>query len=211
MIRIYTGKAASTRTTTIVAILIVATFFVVGAIPKEYLLWRWIAMGFYSAGALLVLRYVSSFKSLKGACLVSEDGNAEKYFVDDVYTRTKHLNGATIVPINTKPTELSCSLFWAEDGKATKCTLSIKVVPDINNLQVYVDTLHRNKPAKTSAIALAIFQELQRKFSADKIDTQCTCTYYSCTEEAARSIFCKCGFALQSFNHNVTQAELLIE
>ena len=170
-----------------------------------YLVIPWFAAVIFGYGVLV--RYLTVFRSLEEKCIVSADGKVEKYFPGELYTRTKHLNGAKIVRIDTEPTELSCSVFWAENGMVTKYTISIVVVPDINNLQAYVDTLHRNEPHPKSTITLALFEELRHRLSADKHAVECE----GCAEEMARAVFYNHGFALHSLTRKFRSAELLIE
>ena len=170
----------------------------------DYLIIPWlVAVAFGYAGLISS----AGFRHLKGTCIVSANGKVEEYFSDELYTRTKHLNGAKIVRIDTEPTKLSCSLFWAENGQVTKCTTSIEVVPDITNLQAYIDTCHCGNQRSKDTVIPEIFAELRDKLSPDKPACQCE----GCTEVMARSIFCKYGFALQSFTRKVTSAELFIE
>ena len=170
----------------------------------DYLIIPWlVAVAFGYAGLISSV----GFRHLKGTCIVSANGKVEEYFSDELCTRTKHLNGAKIVRIDTEPTELSCSVFWAENGMVTKYTISIEVVPDINNLQAYVDTLHRNEPHPKSTITLALFEELRHRLSADKHAVECE----GCAEEMARAVFYNHGFALHSLTRKFRSAELLIE
>jgi len=171
----------------------------------HYLVIPWFVTVIFGYGVLV--KYLTVFHSLKEKCIVSADGKVEKYFPDELYTRTKHLNGAKIFPIDTKPTELSCSVFWAEGGQVTKCTTSIEVVPDITNLQAYINTCHCGNQRSKDTVIPEIFAELRDKLSPDKPACQCE----SCTEVMARSIFFKYGLALQSFTRKVTSADMLIE
>jgi len=98
-----------------------------------------VAVAVFAFAAYSILRYASSFKSLKRVCFLSEEGIVKQYITEDVYAREADLRKVSHMFINPEKHRIERSIMFPSRGEIVRCVITLEVLPDVASLQKYVD------------------------------------------------------------------------
>ena len=210
MIRMYTKRAVARRISAAglaLAAFVLGSIVWISFIPEGDISVRWkgsmVAVVAFAFMAHSILLYAGSFKSLKQACFLSEKCIVDRYITEDVYAREADLRKVKYFWIDLAPMRAVRSMIFAENGNVVRCSVIAAVVPDMTNLQAYVDTYYSSEGIGKNSIVHDALSKLLDQVALDKSILTCE----ECIGEELRTNLRKHGLAVTYLNWKTKSAE----
>lgn len=158
----------------------------------------------------LLMRYLTSWQSLKEKYVFPKGGGPGEYFPGNVYTRKKYLRGMEGVFIYTDPVTVRHSATFAQDGKVMRLSISISFVPDTRNLSLYCARLHLARHDTIQYVDSSAVSALLREVLADLVK-EGTCYCEGCAEDRLRDGLRALGLVLKNVSRTLKSDTMLLD